>query len=291
MANLPSLNAYVTAHIVPSATNVVFKYSPLFIRARTRHNFKFEGGLQIQQPIVPFKLKGGPFGRAQALDTAWVNTEDAYAVKIKYYYVSVVLLGQDGALNRGPESALSQATLKLGNAAALMGELVATDIYLSGLNNANVITNLGTDSGTLAIDGLAQWVDDGTNVTSVGSIVRTTIGTTGVVGGGNGYWKGTIGALATTDLNTAFAQTSFGPDEVDLVSLSPVTWSFVLNRLQGNQRFNREDTDLAKAGFRSIAYLGADLIKDNYAPAGAIVGLNTNYFQFWTSSNPLFQFG
>lgn len=289
--SLIGLNAYTNSYIVPKAFNVVYKYSPLFVRARTRHNYRFEGGKQIQQPIVPFKLKGAPFGRGASLDTAWVNTETAYQVQIKFYYVSVVLLGTDGVLNMGPDAALSQVELKIANAAALMGEIIATDMYLSGLNVGNVITNLGTDSGTLSLDGFAQWIDDGTNVTTVGGITRTDIGTTGVVGGGNGYFKSIGGAIQTTDLNLAFANTSFGPDEVDLVTLSPITWNFILNRLQGNQRFLREDTDLVKAGFKAINYLGAEFVKDNYAPAGALLGLNTIYFYFYTSTNPLFMFG
>jgi hypothetical protein len=189
--SLAGLNAYTNAYIVPKAFNVVYKYSPLFIRARTRNNYKFQGGRQIQQPIVPFKLKGAPFGRGASLDTSWVNTETAYQVQIKYYYVSVVLLGADGVLNMGPDAALSQVELKIANAAALMGEMIATDLYLSGLNNANVSTNVGQDSGTLSVDGFAQWIDDGTNVTTVGGIPRTDLGTTGAVGGGNGWsWGG-----------------------------------------------------------------------------------------------------
>lgn len=291
MLSLTGLNAYTNAYIVPKAFNVVYKHSPLFIRARTKHNYRFEGGKFIQQPIVPFKLVGSSFGRGSTLSTSWVNTETAYQVNIKFYYVSVVLIGTDGVLNMGDQAALSQVELKMSNASALMGELLAIDLYLSGLSNASVIANLGQDSDALSLDGFAQWIDDGTNVTTVGGITRTDIGTTGTVGGGNGFFDDISGAIQTTDLNTAIANTWFGPDRVDLICANTNTWMFVHNRLQSGQRFLREDTDMAKAGFNSIQYLGADLVADNYAPAGALLGLNSEYFMFYISTNPLFQFG
>ena len=37
--------------------------------------------------------------------------------------------------------------------------------------------------------------------------------------------------------------------------------------------------------------MGADLVADNYAPAGAILGICSEFFMFYISTNPLFQFG
>ena len=93
MLALTSLNAYTNAFIVPKAFNVVYSKSPLFIRAMTKNNYRFEGGKFIQQPIVPFKLIGNSFGPGSRLSTAWVNTETAFQCNIKFYMVSVVLLG------------------------------------------------------------------------------------------------------------------------------------------------------------------------------------------------------
>lgn len=289
--SLVGLNAYTNAYIVPKAFNVVYKHSPMFVRARTKNNLRFEGGKLIQQPIVPFKLVGGSFGRGSTLSTTWVNTETAYQVNLKYYYVSVVLMGTDGVLNMGEEAALSQAKLKIANASALMGELLSIDLYLSGLSNANVISNLGQDSDALSLDGFAQWVDNGNNVTTVGGITRTDIGTTGVVGGGNGYFQNVGAHISTTILNTAIGQTWFTPDRVDLMSMDTNTWMYIQNQLQGNQRFNEPSSDFAKAGLKAVQYLGADLVADNYAPAGAILGICSDYFQFYISTNPLFMFG
>ena len=286
-----SLNSYTNAFIVPKAFNVVYSKSPLFIRAMTKNNYRFEGGKFIQQPIVPFKLIGNSFGPGSRLSTAWVNTETAFQCNIKFYMVSVVLLGTDGVLNMGTPAILSQVELKMSNAAAKMGEMLAVDTYLSGTSNANVITNLGQDSDNLALDGMAQWADNGTNVTVVGGITRTDIGTTGVVGGGNGYFANIGGSLQLTQLNQAIAETTFTPDKVDLITGTPLTVMQLQNLLQPNQRFLREDTDMAKAGLQGIEYMGASVVPDNYAPDGAFLGMCSDYFYFYISTNPLFQFG
>jgi hypothetical protein len=291
MLSITGLSAYTLEYIVPKSFNVVFHKSPLFARARTKNNYRFEGGRFIQQPIVPFKLIGSSFGRFSTLSTTYVNTDTAYTVNVKFYYVSVVLAGTDGALNQGDLAIMSMVELKMSNASAMMGELLATDMYLSGLSNSNVIANLGQDSDTLSLDGFAQWVDDGTNVTTVGGITRTDIGTTGVVGGGNGYFLNVGGKITTTILNNSIAACEEVPDRVDLLVGNRAMWMYIHNLLQPNQRFLREDTDLAKAGFQTIQYIGADLVKDPYAPAGALLGLTSDYFMFYISSNPLFMFG
>ena len=181
-----------------------------------------------------------------------MNTETAYQVNIKFYYVTVALIGTDGVLNMGDDAALSQVELKYANAGALMGEMLAVDLFLSGLSNASVVTNLGQDSDPLSLDGFAQWADDGTNVTTVGGITRTSIGTTGTPGGGNGYFQNVGGQITTTILNNAIAQTWIGPDRPDLLVCPTSVWMYLQNRLQPQQQFLREDADMAKAGLKTI---------------------------------------
>ncbi len=294
------ISALTNKSIVPRLYDVVFKYSPLLVRARSKWTFKFYGGTSINEPITFKKLAGGPFSRGQSVDVTWINTETTFTVNPKYYFVSVVLFGTDGVLNMGPEAALSQVEAKLANAAAAMGENLALDMYYSGLNIAGVATNLGNNPNTggdttaLSLDGLAQWLDDGNTVTTVGSVSRADIGTISspsTVGGGNCWVLNAAGPISTTQLNQAMGKSWFGPNRVDLMTMSPDTYMYVLAKLQPSQRFYREDADVVKASFQSIQYMGADLVADNYAPAGTIFGINSKYFQLHVSQNRLFQFG
>lgn len=298
--SVTGVNAITNQVIVPKIYDVVFKYSPLLVRARTKFRFRFYGGTSINEPITFKKLAGGPFSRGQAVDISWINTETTFTVNPKYYFVSVVLYGTDGVLNMGPEAALSQVEVKLANAGATMGENLAQDLYYSGLNIAGVATNFGNnpayagDSPVTALDGLAQWLDDGNTVTTVGSLTRTDIGTTSspsTPGGGNCWVVNVGGQITTTILNTAIGKSWFGPNRVDLMTMYTDTYMYVMNKLQPSQRFQRDDSDMVKAGFRSIQYMGSDLVADNYAPAGVILGINSRYFQFHVAENKLFQFG
>ena len=294
---ITGVNAVTNKVIVPKLYDVVFKYSPLLIRARTKYAFKFYGGTSINEPITFKKLNGGAFARGSTVDVSWVNTETDFTVNPKYYFVNITLFGTDGVLNMGPEAALSQVEAKLANGSAAMGENLALDMYYSGLNVAGVATNLGNnpsyggDSSLLALDGLAQWLDDGNTVTTVGSLTRTDIGTTGTPGGGNAWVLNVNGSISTTQINQAIGKTWLGPNRVDLMVSDTDTHMFIVNKLQPSQRFAREDADVVKAGFMSVNYMGADLVADNYCPAGALWGINSRYFQFHVSTNRLFQFG
>jgi hypothetical protein len=290
--SLTDVNSITNRLITPRGYDTIFKYSPVLVRMRTRQNFQFTGGTSIDTPITYAKLKGGPFTRGQALNIDYVNTETAFSVKPKFYYVSVVLFGTDGVLNRGEVAAMSLVELKLANAAMAMGENLAIDMYLDGLSTAAVNTNLGANSTTSSLDGFAQWIDDGSNVSTVGSIARADIGTTGTPGGGNAYFRNFSNApIATPDLNTAFSKAWFGPDRPDLLTANTDVWTFIVSKLQPSQRFERQDADVVKASFQAIQYMGADFVVDNYCPAGSLWGLNTRYLQFWMTTNKLFQFG
>jgi hypothetical protein len=290
--SLQGINSFTNKDIVPALWNNVFMYSPLFIRARTKNSVRFSGGTQIQIPITYKKLAGGAFTRGSAVDITFINTETAFTIYPKYYYTSVVLYGTDGVLNMGPEAAFSIVEAKLANASATMAENLATDIYFTGQSNGTITTDFGaTDTGTTQLDGLCQWIDDGVIVTTVGGITRTDLAANSVINGGNGYTYDINGSLQTSRLNTAIGKSWFGPDRVDLIVMNSDTFMYLHNKLQPSQRFAREDADVVKAGFRSINYIGADVVVDNYCPAGVIFGLNSRVFQFHISTNRLFEFG
>jgi hypothetical protein len=71
------ISAVTTNYIVPKIIDDVYKSSPLLTRLRTVNAERFEGGLQIQQPIMYAELKGGSFGRGDSFDTSYVQTDTA----------------------------------------------------------------------------------------------------------------------------------------------------------------------------------------------------------------------
>ncbi len=94
-------------------------------------------------------------------------------------------------------------------------------------------------------------------------------------------------------VNTAFGNTWFGAEHVDMLVSEQNTWDQFWNKLQPQQRFHEESSDVAKAGFQSFRFNGAQVVVDQYAPSGSLYGLNTKNenMLFYISTLPKYQFG
>jgi hypothetical protein len=226
------------------------------------------------------ELKGGSFAKGGSFDTSYVQTDTSLVFNPKYYWVSATLYGQDGVLNRGPNAAMSYVENKMVNAAGKMAKLIATDAYLDGQ---------GTVSNVTAIDGFAAGIDDGGTYASYGGITRSDIATGDNVGI-NSY-VATVTTLALSNVQTAYGACWFGNEHIDLMLTTQNIWNIFWLKLQPQQRFNEESSDVARAGFQSLRYNGASLTVDQYAPAGVLWFLNTKYIYFYISTLPLWQFG
>lgn len=266
--------------IVPRMVDTVYKSSPVFTRLRTRNMERFEGGTSIRHPIMYAELKGGAFTRGGSFDTSYVQTDTALEVLVKYYYVNVTLFGTDNVLNRGPEAAMSYVETKMVNASGKMAKLLGTDIFLDGQ---------GTDSSAIQLDGLEASIDDGTNFASYGGVTRSDIATGANVG--INAFVSTKNTLALADVQTAYGATWFGNEHIDLVATTQPVWDIFWSKIQPQQRFMEQDTDVAKIGFQSLRFNGASVTVDQYCPIGKMWGLNTKYLQFWITTYAKYQFG
>ena len=266
--------------IVPRLVDNVYKSSPVLTRLRTNNMERFEGGTSIKHPIMYAELKGGAFTRGGTFDISYVQSDTALEVNIKYYYVNATLFGTDNVLNRGPEAAMSYVETKLVNAAGKMAKLLGTDLFLDGT---------GVNSSIIQLDGMQEALDDGTTYTSYAGITRTDIAT-GANVGINGY-KAALATLSLSGVQTAYGSTWFGNEHVDLIPTTQPVWDILWNKIQPQQRFLEESSDVAKIGFQSLRYNGASIVVDQYAPTGVMWFLNTKYIQFWISTLPKYQFG
>lgn len=266
--------------IVPRLVDNVYKASPVLTRIRSRNQEKFEGGLSIKHPIMYAELKGGAFGRGATFDTSYVTTDTALEVNIKNYYVNVTLYGTDNVLARGPEAAMSHVESKMVNASGKMAKLLATAFYGDG---QGVITQ------PLEIDGFAAQIDDGTNYAQYAGITRSDIST--VANTGINAYYASQPSFALSILQTAFGATWFGAEHVDLICCPQAQWDSIWNKIQPQQRFMEESSDVAKIGFQSLRFNGVSVVVDQYCPAGKIWGINTNYLYFYVTTLPKYQFG
>ncbi len=274
------LTSKTNKFIVPRMVDEVYKSSPLFTRLRTRNMERFEGGQTIRHPIMYAKLKGGAFTRGGSFDTSYVQTDTALEVLVKYYYVNVTLYGVDNVLNRGAEAAMSLVESKMVNASARMADLLGVDLFLDGQ---------GTNSTALQLDGLQASVDDGTNFVSYGGILRTDIAT-GDNAGINSYYQN-LTTLTLGAVQTAYGSSWFGREHVDLIVSPQAIWDTLWNKIQPQQRFREESSDVAKIGFQALRFNNSSVTVDQLCPTGFMFGLNTKFIQFWITTMPKYQFG
>lgn len=267
--------------IIPRLVDNVYKSSPLLTRLRTKNMERFEGGVTLRHPIMYAELKGGAFTRGGTFDISYVQTDTALEVNVKNYYVSATLFGTDNVLNRGPEAAMSYVESKMVNAAGKMAKLLGTDLFLDGQ---------GTNSQVIQLDGLQSAIDDGTNYATYGGVTRSAIASGDNVGI-NSYLAQSVGTLSLSAVQTAFGSCWFGNEHIDLMVSPQPIWDILWNKIQPQQRFLEEDTDVGKIGFRAMRFNGASLVVDQYAPSQVLWLLNTKYIQFWITTLPKYQFG
>ena len=199
-----------------------------------------------------------------------------------------------------------------------MAKIIATALYQDG-QSAVSAPFTGALSGTKSLDGLLAWIDDGnssgsyssaTDMTksflAVGGITRTDLFavaptfTTGItpisaVQGANAYTIRGYSAYSVNDINTAYGAAWFGNDYVDLMVGTQTAYNKIWNTLQPQQRYYDTQSDVGKVGFQSFRFNSSEVVIDKYIPNdgvnGMILGLNTNYLEFFVSENKKFQFG
>lgn len=316
--SLTEINAFTHQEIVPKTTDVIFKQSPLFVRLLDRQQIKFEGGTQIQRPIMFAELNGDFFGKGETFDVAYVQTDTAFVANMKFAYVNVTLYGTDDVLNRGRNSAFSQVETKFTNASLKMAKMLAQSLYKDGQSSAtDVTTSGGILSTSKAFDGLLAWIDDGNNgsgsyttatdatksFTSIGGIARSDLFTTapvfgtgtstpaGGVAGANSFTERAFTDFQLKTVNNAYGNAWWGNEFPDLMLCQQNGWNRMWNSLQPNQRYMAADVDVAKVGFKSFRFNASEVTVDRYMPDQVMLGLNTNYLEMYMSAAPKFQFG
>lgn len=315
------INAYTNIEIVPRTTDVIFKKSPLLTRLLSRNSISFDGGVSIQRPLLYAELNGGFISKNDTVNIAYVQSDAALLVYMKYAYVSIFLSGTDDVLNRGRNAAFSEVELKFAAASGTMAHKLTSALYQDGQSSAaSVASSSGTLSTSTSFDGLLAWIDDGntsgsyttqTNLTksfpAVGGLNRTdlfvtppvfTSATTPTSGiqGLNSYTNRAFNAFTLNDMQYAFGQAWFGNDYPDLTVTTQNGFNKVWNATQPQQRYMDDVSDVAKVGFKAFRFNGvSDVVVDKYLPSdgtnGIMYMLNTRYLEFFVSSNKKWSFG
>ncbi len=314
---LTDLNAFTTQEVVPRTTDVIFKQSPLFTRLLTKNRVGFEGGKYIQKPLTFAELNGDFFTKDDAFNTAYVKTETAFTVNMKFAYVNITLYGQDNVLGRGRNAAFSLVETKFANASLKMAKMLAQAMYRDG----QTTDGTGVLSSSKYFDGLPAWIDDGNSsgtygtatdstksFAAVGGITRTdmfanpvafTAATTpaAMLGGANAFVNRGYSSFSVNTVQDAFGNVWYGNDYPDMIVSTQTFWNKLWQTTQPNQRYMADKSvDVANVGFRAMTWNGiSEVVVDKYMPSdgvnGVAYGLNTKYLKFYITTQKKYQLG
>jgi hypothetical protein len=158
-------------------------------------------------------------------------------------------------------------------------------------NNLNYdMYSNGTADGGLQIGGVQLLIADAPTSGVVGGIDRAQWAFwrnqvfAGVANGGAAVSATTIQGY----MNQLWLSTKRGPDTIDFIIADNNYFQFYWSSLQAMQRITRNGDQSAAAGFRSLDYMGADVVPDGAigaaCPANHLYMLNTNYIKYRPSS-------
>lgn len=280
------VTAVTTNYISDEFVDNYFKVSPTFVKvwkggAMTK---PFPGGNQIQVPFQFAPLKAGPFPPGGVFDISYVETQTAMTFNVKYSYANVTVRRTDFVLNRGAAAVMNFLEPKIVNAEQALAQTLITQFFADGQ---------GTVTPLIALDGILAGYDDGVNYPSYGGITRSAIGV-GASVGINGYFfnnGGVAWPFSLPQLQTAFGQGTFGPDQPNFIATTQSIYNSFWAKMLPMQRTYEIDPDLQGAGFRSFKFNGMSVVVDQYCPSGYIFGMNTDFIDAYVSEDPTFAFG
>lgn len=203
--------------------------------------------------------------------------------------MNVTIYGIDQVLNRGNAAAMSFVGSKMINASGTMAQLLGTNLYGDGglPPSAGTSLNAVTD-----LDGFAAAINVPSIYPTYGMVNRTDLSST--ANAGINAYQASPSAFALSTVQTAFGSAWFGQEKPDMLVTTQPVWDAFWNKLQPQQRFNDETSDV-HVGFKSFYWNGAQVVVDQYLPVLGtpyqMYGLNTNYIYLYVTTVPKYQWG
>lgn len=237
-----------------------------------------DGGYEIAVPLE--YAENSTYQRYSAFDQLNIQPSDVItAAKFawKQTAVHIVASGLELRNNSGKNKMIDLAKAKINNAMRTFRNGLSQDIYSDGslTNQIAGIQSFITDAGTGTVGAI-----DSTAFPFWKSIVQSAAAP--IQGGGAiTPSKATIKSL----MNALMLELVRGGDKPDLIASSNNYYTFYLESLQDNQRYQKKDS--AMAGFGALAFMfpGTEVIFDGGVQGGGIPNsrmyfLNTDFIEY-----------
>jgi hypothetical protein len=309
MAFLDPVNTIATKRIVPGVTDLVFKSGPLMAFIRRNALQRYEGGPSWQENFMYGIQDVYPYAPGDTFTIQQRQVATGTTVTPRYYVVPVSAYIEKIKIEmNGPQAVFDYVDLLLQNAAMSMSAFLAVDLYKHG-------QNLGTDR-SLRLNGLSEALSDGATASYDTNTYTTYLGLSRTTDPSKDAIKSKMtgpaasvsGPISYPILEQAWNSVVVGQEIPDLIVTTNLGMSYIKMSFQSQQRFEGTTQDF---GFQGIKFNGSTIMQDQYCPgsetpsteetsklgmsavaAGETLWiLNTKYFKFYVSTDPLFGFG
>jgi hypothetical protein len=256
--------------------DLVTSNNALLTRLKQRGNIRTVSGGNVILEEIAFaeNVNAAWYSGYETLPTNPSDVISAAQFDFKQAAVAVSISGLEMLQNSGKEAMIDLMEARVNVAESTMANLIAAGIYADGTGN-----------GGKEIVGLKAAVSTSPTSGTYGSIDRanfTVWRNQALIASG-----ASVNNAATTKsnvqhaFNLAMASITRGSDKCDLIVVDNNYWNFILESMQAIQRLT--DSGLAKAGFASVNYMGADVVLDGgiggNMPASQAFFLNTSYIR------------
>ena len=256
-----TVTAISRRYIIPRIVDNVYKSNVLFFRWWRSNKVSYQGGVNIQQPLMYKRMNGGGWYRGyQLLTIAPSTTVQNATFTWKQAYQAVTV---DGLTLLRADSPLAVADYLA--TMFKQAEMQLADTLGAGLWSAGTTGNEMT--------GLLMAVDNGTVKATYGGISRSA----------NSWWNSQIDSTTTT-LSLKAMQTLWGKAQAGgrAPTLGMCTqtnynryWGLTYQYQQFPVQPQGKTVQLAQAGFDNLLFNGAPILTDSHIPTS---GTDGNFF-------------
>jgi hypothetical protein len=275
------VTAITQEELIPKVVDNVLNSNVL--TARILGNAKEGKGYDIRKPLK-YKSSGTAtsFAGLDTFSAAQLNTKVKMIFDMRAVRIPVAIAGMDRVANSTADSKVDLVKETLEEVEQELADYIGGLMYGDGTGNSNK-----------DYIGLGALVDDGTSVTTIGSLSRTTYPVLDATKTASG---GTV-TLAKMGTLTDAASSGSAKFHTNLFVTTKAIWSLYEQLLTPTVRENYQMTGMpsigasggmtqgqglqGQGGFVALSFRGVPICKDEKCTTGNLYGLNENYLDFY----------
>lgn len=259
-------------------TTVKQVYLPFLVDTALNSNVLFQrvvraskkwSGRTLRIPVkVSKNTTGQSFSGFDTFSTAATDNRQFLEYTPSFYQITVALPGDELSVADTEDKVLNLMKLTIQSDTEDMADDLGTIFYADGTGN--------NSKDTL---GLAALVDDGTVVSTIGGLSRSTFTTL----------KSTVtassGTLSLAKVDTLWSAVSSGAQRPTAFYATETVFNLYGQLLRPQERITKDASRMkgleGGTGFTALAYNGKPLIQDEKCPTGLLIALNEDFVDYY----------